>query len=213
MSSSITKMHAIYNKLYRLQAEKAYEDIVEAELLKPLSDDQKEAFIRIIENNLGSSNESSKKTSKRKKKDPNAPKRPATAFISYLNKNRAEIKKLITEEGGDPTVSAVGKKGGVMWKALSDEDKQPWVDKFKAAMDKYNENITDDKKKKNKSSNSTDDATEDGASANTKKSKVKKNKKKKIIKNKNEHKVKKQEEELTAESDSANESDNIEEIN
>ena len=51
------------------------------------------------------------------KKDPNAPKRPSTAFFIWLNENRPSIK------AQDPglSVTEVGKKAGELWKKLSDK--------------------------------------------------------------------------------------------
>merc|ERR1712113_72885 len=80
-------------------------------------------------------------------KDPNKPKKPQTAFLLFLNKNRISF----NEEAGTKNPGEIGKLASEKWKALSDEDKEPFVkeaDTAKAAYDvemkKYNENKGDE---------------------------------------------------------------------
>ena len=47
----------------------------------------------------------------------NAPKRPATAFMLWLNENR----KSIIEENPGIKVTDVSKKGGELWRELKDK--------------------------------------------------------------------------------------------
>jgi len=92
--------------------------------------------------------EKPKKERKRKpEKDPNKPKKPQTAFLLFLNKNRISF----NEEAGTKNPGEIGKLASEKWKALSDEDKEPFVkeaDTAKAAYDvemkKYNENKGED---------------------------------------------------------------------
>merc|ERR1712212_1427663 len=60
-----------------------------------------------------------KKAAKRKK-DPNAPKRPQTAFFVFSTKHREEVKK---ELGEGVRVGDIAKRLGEKWKELTDEDK------------------------------------------------------------------------------------------
>ncbi|CAB3402660.1 unnamed protein product [Caenorhabditis bovis] len=62
------------------------------------------------------------------KKDPNAPKRPSTAFMLWMNQNRSTIKK-----DGD-SVGETAKRAGEMWKTLDSSEKKKWDEK--AAEDK-----------------------------------------------------------------------------
>merc|ERR1712034_62235 len=68
-----------------------------------------------------------KKTKKFKKKpeDKNAPKKPQTAYFVMCNEKRNEIKASLEK----PTMAAVSKKMGEMWKALSDEQRQYYTQK------------------------------------------------------------------------------------
>ena len=59
-----------------------------------------------------------KKEKKKKKKDPNAPKKPQTAYFMWYGENYATLKK----EGG--TASEIAKRGGNMWRELSEDVKQ-----------------------------------------------------------------------------------------
>jgi len=67
----------------------------------------------------GYSNGRNKKAPKRKK-DPNAPKRPQTAFFVFSAKHRDEVKG---ELGDGARVGDIAKELGRRWKDLTDEDK------------------------------------------------------------------------------------------
>lgn len=54
---------------------------------------------------------------KRAKKDPNAPKKPLSAYMLWLQENRPMIKKKYP----GATIGEVGKRAGEMWKALDDK--------------------------------------------------------------------------------------------
>ncbi|GAA5922035.1 uncharacterized protein JCM15063_003166 [Sporobolomyces koalae] len=60
----------------------------------------------------------------KKVKDPNAPKRPASAYIEYQN----DVRDAFRERHADLPYSEVLKKIGESWGSLTDEQKQPYVD-------------------------------------------------------------------------------------
>ncbi|KAE9618572.1 hypothetical protein Lal_00047467 [Lupinus albus] len=63
----------------------------------------------------------------KKIKDPNMPKRPATAFFLFLD----DFRKSFKEENPDSKdVKRVGKEGGEKWRSMTDEEKKPYLDKF-----------------------------------------------------------------------------------
>jgi len=101
---------------------------------------------------------------KTKKKDPNAPKRPTSAYMIWLNKNRGEIKNTHfgdyddiidwtmeskckyyeskglsnPKEDGKPRILAlVTAKAGILWNDMSSEDKIQYDEMFKEAQEKY----------------------------------------------------------------------------
>merc|ERR1712224_644010 len=84
----------------------------------------------------------------KKKKDPNAPKKPAGgAYGVFLAEKRPEFMKACE---GQP-VSAVTKLAGEKWRALFDAAKKPYQDKFlkkqeeyKAALAEYKKNLPED---------------------------------------------------------------------
>jgi len=108
-----------------------------------------------------------KKTKKtRKIKDPNAPKRPTSSYMIWLNSNRDDIKnkyfsdidtidewdidtkieyysskdlKEPLKEGKPKLVALVTSKAGIIWKSMSDEDKLPYETQFKEQRQKYNQ--------------------------------------------------------------------------
>ena len=58
---------------------------------------------------------------RRKKKDPNAPKRPKSAFMFFMAANRL---KIIKEKGLNVSkVTSVGKAMGAAWKSISAADR------------------------------------------------------------------------------------------
>lgn len=79
-----------------------------------------------------------KATKTKKVKDPNAPKRPTSAYMIWLNESR----KSISEEHcshltGKEKVTATTRKAGELWREMSDEDKSPYKEKFVVAQQKY----------------------------------------------------------------------------
>merc|ERR1712086_869539 len=84
----------------------------------------------------------------KKKKDPNAPKRPAGGgYGCFLAENRI---KIVAGLPKDHKMTDVGKAAGVQWKALSDAAKKPYEQKYqkkqaayKAAMEEYKKNNPD----------------------------------------------------------------------
>ena len=76
--------------------------------------------------------------SMKRRKDPNAPKKSQTAYMLWLNANRAEIAATFDEElTGRDKVTKVAKKAGEMWKGLSEEEKQPFVDEAAEKREEY----------------------------------------------------------------------------
>lgn len=57
---------------------------------------------------------------KRGKKDPNAPKKPLSAYMLWLQENRESIKRRYPNS---TSVADVAKKAGELWKAMSADDK------------------------------------------------------------------------------------------
>jgi len=92
-----------------------------------------------------SSSRSRSKSPKRKKtkKDPNAPKRAATAFLVFSNEKRGELMKKYPKE----KITDIAKRLGSKWKKLSDKEKSP----FQKEADKDKERYEKEKKKYEKS--------------------------------------------------------------
>lgn len=78
---------------------------------------------------------SGKKTKRGKKqaKDPNAPKKPMTAYFFFMAQERAVIKA----ENPTATIGELGKLMGLKWKGLSEEEKAPFNDAAAKAKDDY----------------------------------------------------------------------------
>ncbi|XP_024364949.1 non-histone chromosomal protein 6 [Physcomitrium patens] len=80
-----------------------------------------------------------KAKSAKKAKDPNAPKRPATAFFIFLNEFREVFKK---ENPNVKGVAAVGKAGGEKWKSMSEAEKQPYMQKAVQKKSEYDKTLS-----------------------------------------------------------------------
>ncbi|XP_051114756.1 HMG1/2-like protein [Andrographis paniculata] len=101
-------------------------------------------------------------------KDPNKPKRPASAFFVFMEEFRKTYKE---KHPNNKSVAAVGKAGGEKWKSMSDEEKAPYIakaDKRKSEYEKnlqaYNKKLADgpgDEEESDKSRSEVNDDEED----------------------------------------------------
>lgn len=89
---------------------------------------------------------------KKAKKDKDAPKRPMTAYMLWMNDIRAKIK----EDNPGISVTELSKKAGEMWKTVGDKTK--WQEKAQEAKKKYEEDM---KAYKAKKANEPDDKSEE----------------------------------------------------
>merc|ERR1719161_549667 len=85
-------------------------------------------------------------SSKRRKKDKNAPKKPAGgAYGVFLAAKREEIKASLPK---DHKITDVSKAAGAKWKALSAAAKKPFEDQYQAKAKEYKAAMEEYKKKK-----------------------------------------------------------------
>ncbi|OAY50291.1 high mobility group B protein 2 [Manihot esculenta] len=71
-------------------------------------------------------------------KDPNKPKRPASAFFVFMEEFREQYKK---EHPKNKSVAAVGKAGGDKWKSMSESEKAPYVSKAEKRKIEYEKKL------------------------------------------------------------------------
>ena len=82
-----------------------------------------------------------KRTTK-KKREPDAPKRPMSAYFLWLGKNRESIgEEYCSELTGRDKVIGTTRKAGELWKALSDEEKIPFTTKAETLREEYYEKM------------------------------------------------------------------------
>merc|ERR1719447_2373129 len=79
-----------------------------------------------------------KRKKKKKVKDPNAPKRPITAYFFFAADKRPEIRAQHPEY----TITEVASQIGQKWRSLDDEDKQPYEEKAAKDKDRYLRELT-----------------------------------------------------------------------
>ncbi|KAK9990002.1 hypothetical protein SO802_024987 [Lithocarpus litseifolius] len=99
-----------------------------------------------------------KKQSKKAAKDPNKPKRPASAFFVFMEEFRKQYAK---EHPNNKAVSAVGKAGGEKWKSMSESDKAPYVAKAEKRKAEYNKTMQAYNKKLAEGGNGNDEEESD----------------------------------------------------
>ncbi|XWS54355.1 hypothetical protein CRYUN_Cryun10bG0083000 [Craigia yunnanensis] len=75
-------------------------------------------------------------------KDPNAPKRPLTAFFLFMDDFRKSYKEANPDAKG---VTGVAKEGGEKWKSMSEEEKKPYLDKAAELKAEYEKALEDSK--------------------------------------------------------------------
>jgi hypothetical protein len=85
-----------------------------------------------------------RKSSKRTKKDPDAPKRPMSAFLAFSNKRRAALKR----ENPNATNADLSKMLSKTWKEVTPEFKASYIDEEAKLRAKYKVNIVAWRKKK-----------------------------------------------------------------
>jgi F0F1-type ATP synthase membrane subunit b/b' len=80
-----------------------------------------------------------KKSRGKAKKDPNAPKKPLTTYMRWLQDNRQQIVDSLPE--GQRGVAAVAKAAGVQWKQVSEDEKRRYQDLVEAAKVEYQKQL------------------------------------------------------------------------
>ena len=82
---------------------------------------------------------------KKRKTDPNAPKKPQSSYFIYMNENRCHLKETISKSHpgvtGKDSVTLVAKLAGEKWKSMSNEDKLPYEQKYASAKQEYAERM------------------------------------------------------------------------
>ncbi|CAJ1053938.1 high mobility group protein B2a [Xyrichtys novacula] len=73
----------------------------------------------------------------KKKKDPNAPKRPPSAFFVFCSDHRPKIK----EDNPGIAIGDIAKKLGELWSKQSDKDKAPYAAKAAKLKEKYDKEL------------------------------------------------------------------------
>jgi len=97
---------------------------------------------------------SKKQDKKKAAKDPNKPKRPASAFFVFMEEFRKTYKD---NHPNVKSVAVIGKAGGEKWKTMSEADKAPYVAKAGKRKVEYEKNIATYNNKKS----STEDVAEE----------------------------------------------------
>ncbi|KAI3834349.1 hypothetical protein MKX03_030156 [Papaver bracteatum] len=127
---------------------------------KSKSDATKNGDKLSVKRKVAANDAGGRKTSKKEKavKDPNKPKRPASAFFVFMEDFRTQFKE---KHPNNKSVSVVGKAGGDKWKSLSDAEKAPYVAKAEKRKVEYNKTMDAYNKKLAGGSNADDEEEEE----------------------------------------------------
>ncbi|CAD8047748.1 unnamed protein product [Paramecium primaurelia] len=79
------------------------------------------------------------KSEQKKERDPNAPKRPLTAFFLFSQKYREKV----LERNPEVKLTQISQMAGQKWNSMSEEEKQPYIDQYNEAKSKYENDIKD----------------------------------------------------------------------
>ena len=74
---------------------------------------------------------------RRRRKDPNAPKQPLTAYVIFSN----EVRDQVINENPDANFGEIGKIIGAKWRALVSEDRKPYEERANSERDRYNRDL------------------------------------------------------------------------
>uniref|UniRef100_H2TJ66 High mobility group protein B2 n=1 Tax=Takifugu rubripes TaxID=31033 RepID=H2TJ66_TAKRU len=77
------------------------------------------------------------KVSRKKKKDPNAPKRPPSAFFVFCSDHRPKIK----EDNPGISIGDIAKKLGELWSTQGPKDKAPYEARAAKLKEKYEKDV------------------------------------------------------------------------
>ena len=80
---------------------------------------------------------------KKKKKDPNAPKKAQTAYFLFMNKKREALKAKLEADGlkGKELNTTIAKVAGEQWKTLPEDDKKEYNDLYLQDKQRYDEEM------------------------------------------------------------------------
>jgi len=104
---------------------------------KPYEDDaaeRKSAFLKMYPDPIPRKRKAGKGKKGKKQKDPNAPKRPLSAYLLFMSDFRAEYMQKFPET---KKVSEVAKAGAAKWGQLSASDKKPYEDAAAVKKEEY----------------------------------------------------------------------------
>jgi hypothetical protein len=76
---------------------------------------------------------------RRRRKDPNAPKQPLTAYVIFSN----EVRDQVINENPDANFGEIGKIIGAKWRALVPDDRKPYEEKANIERERYNRDLED----------------------------------------------------------------------
>ncbi|KAI9032465.1 high mobility group box domain-containing protein [Hyaloraphidium curvatum] len=94
---------------------------------------------------------------KKADKDPNAPKKPASAYMLFSSAKRAEVKA----ENPDAGFGEIGKLLGAAWKDVSDAEKKKYEALAKEAKEQYEKDLAEYKKSGGGKAEKADDDDEE----------------------------------------------------
>lgn len=158
----------IYNKEKYPETKEKYPELTPGEIKKKISQmwksmdeeekkpynqkasDEKEKYNKLLEKyneehsgNTSEDESDGEPVKKKKTRDPNKPKKYITAFFLFCKHKREQLKEQDPQSSEKPTQTS--KKSSIEWRAMTDEEKKPYLEeeavlksKYLKAMEEYN---------------------------------------------------------------------------
>jgi len=151
-------------KKYEKKAETAREEYKEAmsEYVRP-SDEELEKLTK----KKKTRSTSGEKKGEKKKRDPEAPKRPTTAYLYFCKEMREKVK----EDNEDMDSKEITRELGRMWREDYSDDRERWVELAEKDKKRYEEEMTESESEKSESEKSESGSEEESVSVKTAKGK------------------------------------------
>ncbi|KAK1273647.1 hypothetical protein QJS04_geneDACA009766 [Acorus gramineus] len=106
-----------------------------------------------------------KPAAKKAGKDPNKPKRPASAFFVFMEEFRKQYKE---KHPNNKSVAAVGKACGEKWKSMNEADKAPFVARAAKRKTEYEAKMVAYNKKQSSGGKAEEEEEEEASSGKSK---------------------------------------------
>jgi len=139
---------------------------------------------------------------RKKRKDPNEPKRPVSAYMFFVQHERNNCVNEFKSKGQELSFPDIGRELGKKWKLMTDAQKRPYQDMNARDKMRHEQEMKEYTPPEKQRDSDSDDSDDDSDSDNDKRKKNKKHKKHKKSKKHKKHKKHKKAKDSSSEDES-----------